>query len=184
MVSPAVKCGKNSSSEATICRYLEQRATLVSRSAISMALWSSSGRSWSSSEYEIWDEGTERSDGTRNPNGQRVRVTVNHGNGAVLNLWEAKPEFAKHPFEVYEVGLHHIAFYTDTREQVDRACELTKRLGAKVLDGPGEFPYDPEGWYAVYFLGPDGLKFEVVHQPSTVKRYAEMMRIAEQLMKH
>lgn len=89
--------------------------------------------------YEIWDEGTERSDGTRNPNGQRVRVTVNHGNGAVLNLWEAKPEFAKHPFEVYEVGLHHIAFYTDTREQVDRACELAKRLGAKVLDGPGEF---------------------------------------------
>ena len=69
--------------------------------------------------YEIWDE-------TRNPNGQRVRVTVNHGNGAVLNLWEAKPEFTKHPFEVYEVGLHHIAFYTDTREQVDRACELAK----------------------------------------------------------
>ena len=66
----------------------------------------------------------------------------------------------------------------------DQACELAKRLGAKVLDGPGEFPYDPEGWYAVYFLGPDGLKFEVVHQPSAVKRYAEMMRIAEQLMKH
>lgn len=56
--------------------------------------------------YEIWDE-------IRNPNGQRDRVAVNHGNGAVLNLWEAKPEFAKHPFEVYEVGLHHIAFYTD-----------------------------------------------------------------------
>ena len=127
--------------------------------------------------YEVWDE-------IRNPNGQRLRVTVNHGNGAVLNLWEAKPEFAKHPFEVYEVGLHHIAFYTDTREQVDRACELATRLGAKVLDGPGEFPYDPEGWYAVYFLGPDGLKFEVVHQPSAVKRYAQMMRIVEQLMKH
>ena len=90
----------------------------------------------------------------------------------------------KHPFEVYEVGLHHIAFYTDTRDQVDQACELAKRLGAKVLDGPGEFPYDPEGWYAVYFQGPDGLKLEVVHQPSAVKRYAEMMRIAEQLMKH
>ena len=127
--------------------------------------------------YEIWDE-------IRNPNGQRVRVTVNHGNGAVLNLWEAKPEFAKHPFEVYEVGLHHIAFYTDTREQVDRACELAKRLGAKVLDGPGEFTYDPEGWYAVYFLGPDGLKLEVVHQPSSVRRYAEVMRLAEQVMKH
>ena len=127
--------------------------------------------------YEIWDE-------IRNQNGQRLIVTVNHGNGAVFHLWEAKPELAKHPFEVYEVGLHHIAFYTDTHEQVDQACELAKRLGAKVLDGPGEFPYDPEGWYAVYFQGPDGLKLEVVHQPSAVKRYAEMMRIAEQLMKH
>jgi len=39
--------------------------------------------------YEIWDE-------IRNPNGQRNRVTVNHGNGAVFLLYEAKPEFAKH----------------------------------------------------------------------------------------
>lgn len=127
--------------------------------------------------YEIWDE-------VRNPYGQRVRITVNHGNGAVFQLWEAKPELARHPFEVGEVGLHSVAFYTDTHEQVDRACELAKRLGAKILDGPGELPYDPEGWYEVSFLGPDGLRFEVVHQPSSVKRYEEMMRIAEQLMKH
>ena len=127
--------------------------------------------------YEIRDE-------IRNLNRQRLRVTVNHGNGAVFHLWEARPEFAKHQFEVYEVGLHHIAFYTNTREQGDQACALAKRLGAKVLDGPGEFPYDPEGWYAMYFLGPDGLKFEVVHQPSAVKRYGELMRLAEQLMKH
>jgi glyoxylase I family protein len=127
--------------------------------------------------YEIWDV-------IQDPNGQRMRVTVNHGNGAVFNIWEAKPESAAHPFEVYEVGLHHIAFNTDTREQVDQVCELVKSLGAQILDGPGEFPYDPEGWYAVYFLGPDGLKFEVVHQPSTVRRYGELMRLVEQVMKH
>ena len=39
--------------------------------------------------YEIWDE-------IRNPNGQCDRVTVNHGNGAVFLLYEAKPEFANH----------------------------------------------------------------------------------------
>jgi glyoxylase I family protein len=127
--------------------------------------------------YNIWEV-------IQDPNGQRLRVTVNDGNGAVFNIWEAKPEFAKHPFEVYEVGLHHIAFNTDTREQVEQVCELVKRLGAQILDGPGEFPYDPEGWYAVYFLGPDGLKFEVVHQPSVVKRYGELTRLAEQAMKH
>jgi hypothetical protein len=32
-----------------------------------------------------------------------------------------------------------------------------------VLDGPGEFPFSHQGYYAVYFLGPDNIKFEVVH---------------------
>lgn len=127
--------------------------------------------------YNIWDV-------IQDPNGQRLRVTVNAGNGAGLNIWEAKTELAAHPFEVYEVGLHHIAFNTDTREQVDQACELVKKLGAQILDGPGEFPYDPEGWYAVYFLGPDRLKFEVVYHPTSVRSYREVMRLAEQAMKH
>lgn len=127
--------------------------------------------------YNIWDA-------IQDPNGQRLRVNVNAGNGAVFNIWEAKPALAGHRFEVYEVGLHHIAFNTDTREQVDQVCELAKKLGAEILDGPGEFPYDPEGWYAVYFLGPDRLKFEVVHQPGVVRRYREVTRLAEQAMKH
>jgi glyoxylase I family protein len=127
--------------------------------------------------YNVWDV-------IQDPNGQRLRVTVNAGNGAVFNIWEAKPALAAHQFEVYEVGLHHIAFNTDTREQVDQVCALATRLGGEIVDGPGEFPYDPEGWYAVYFLGPDGLKFEVVHQPSTVRRHAEVMRLVEQAMKH
>jgi len=118
----------------------------------------------------------------QDPNGRKLRVNFNLGNGAVLNIWEAKPEFAAHPFEVYEVGLHHIAFNTDTHEQVDQACVMAKRLGAEILDGPGEFPYDPDGWYAVYFVGPDRLKFEVVHQPSTVRRYEERARLAEKVM--
>jgi glyoxylase I family protein len=119
--------------------------------------------------YELWEA-------LRDPNGQRLCVNVNRHNGAVLNLWEAKPELAAHPFQLYEVGLHHIAFNTDTREQVDEACALVRRLGARVLDGPGEFPYDPEGWYAVYFLGPDGLKFEVVHQLGKVRHHGAQMR--------
>jgi glyoxylase I family protein len=127
--------------------------------------------------YNIWDS-------IQDPNGQRLHVNVNAGNGAVFNIWEAKRELATHRFEVYEVGLHHIAFNTDTREQVDQVCALVKKLGAEILDGPGEFPYDPEGWYAVYFLGPDGLKFEVVHQPSIVRRHNELMRLVDQAMKH
>jgi hypothetical protein len=34
----------------------------------------------------------------------------------------------------------------------------------EIEGGPGERDYTP-GYYAVFFLHPDGLKLEVVHQP-------------------
>lgn len=103
----------------------------------------------------------------RDPNGQHLTVNVNFANGDAVNVWEAKPELASHPFKVYEVGLHHLAFNTETHEQVDQVYELVKKLGVEVLDGPAEFPYGgADGWYAVYFLGPDQMKFEVVHMPA------------------
>lgn len=113
----------------------------------------------------------------RGPNGQHLTVKVNFATGNAINVWEAKPELAGHRFQVYEVGLHHLAFNTGTHEQVDQAYELVKKLGAEILDGPGEFPYGgPDGWYAVYFLGPDRMKFEVVHMPAAEKRHKEMRR--------
>jgi len=117
----------------------------------------------------------------QDPNGQRLTVNILPGPRSVaVNIWEAKPEFAKHPFEVYEVGLHHLAFHVEKREQIDQVHQLVKSLGAEILDGPGEFPYGgPDGWYAVYFLGPDRMKFEVVHMPGAEKRYNEMMRALE-----
>ena len=42
---------------------------------------------------------------------------------------------------------------------------LVAELGGEILDGPGEFPFGPGGYYAFYFRGPDRLKFEVVHMP-------------------
>lgn len=117
----------------------------------------------------------------QDPNGQRLTVNVLPGlRGVAVNIWEAKPEFASHPFEVYEVGLHHLAFHVEKREQVDQVHALVKQLDAEILDGPAEFPYGgPDGWYAVYFLGPDRLKFEVGHMPAAEKTYIETMRVLE-----
>jgi glyoxylase I family protein len=84
---------------------------------------------------------------------------------------------AGHPFEVYEPGLHHIAFNVGKHEHVDQVCELVKRLGGRVTDGPGEFPFGGGGYYAVYFRGPDDLKFEVVHMPFAERRMAEIERL-------
>ena len=48
---------------------------------------------------------------------------------------------------------------------MDEAFALAQRLGASILDGPGEFPFAVDGYYAFYMLGPDDIKIEVVHMP-------------------
>jgi len=105
------------------------------------------------------------------PAGTELTVNINEANGVAFNVWQAKPGLANHPFEVYEPGLHHVAFNVERHAQVDAAHELVRRLGAEILDGPAEFPFGPGGYYAVYFLGPDRLKFEIVHMPLAEQRY-------------
>ena len=97
--------------------------------------------------------------------GHDLTVNLNEANGTAVNLWQAEPGLADHPFEVYEPGLHHVAFNVERHEQIDALHELVLELGAEILDGPGEFPFGPGGYYAVYFRGPDGLKLEAVHMP-------------------
>jgi catechol 2,3-dioxygenase-like lactoylglutathione lyase family enzyme len=105
--------------------------------------------------------------------GTRLTINLNPEAGIAFNVWEAKGELAGHPFELYAPGLHHVAFNVDAHEKVDEMAALAARLGGTILAGPGEFPYGPGGYYAVYFLGPDDLKFEVVHMPALAAIYAD-----------
>jgi catechol 2,3-dioxygenase-like lactoylglutathione lyase family enzyme len=103
--------------------------------------------------------------------GTRLTINLNQGAGIAFNIWEAKGDLARHRFQVYEPGLHHVAFNADTHERVNEVAALVTRLGGTILDGPGEFPFGLGGYYAVYFLGPDDLKFEVVHMPALATLY-------------
>jgi glyoxylase I family protein len=111
--------------------------------------------------------------------GGRLTVNINETNGTAFNVWEAKGDLGKHRFEVYEPGLHHVAFNVQRHEQVDAALELVRSLGAEILDGPGEFPFGPGGYYAFYFLGPDRLKFEIVHMPLAEQNFWRMIEALE-----
>ncbi|MEZ4223345.1 MAG: VOC family protein [Polyangiaceae bacterium] len=91
--------------------------------------------------------------------GSRLTVNVHESHGTAVNLWQASKQ---HAFEIYEPGLHHLAFNVSSKHAVDDICRLVAGLGATILDGPGEFPFAHQGYYAVYFLGPDGVKIEVV----------------------
>ncbi|MCP5143287.1 MAG: VOC family protein [Gammaproteobacteria bacterium] len=92
----------------------------------------------------------------------RLTVNVHERNGTAVNIWQASRQ---HPFDIYEPGLHHLAFNASSKAAVDAVHQLVVALGATVLDGPAEFPFSHKGYYAVYFLGPDGVKIEVVHMP-------------------
>ncbi len=90
----------------------------------------------------------------------RLTVNVHELHGTAINIWQAT---RRHEFHMYEPGLHHLAFNVRSEQEVDRVHEIAVAAGARTLDGPGEFPFAFKGYYAVYFLGPDKIKFEIVH---------------------
>jgi len=68
----------------------------------------------------------------------------------------------------YAPGLHHVAWRANNRSDVDRLHGLLLEMGATVLDPPADYPSYEDGYDAVFFADPDGLKFEFVYTPQTV----------------
>ncbi len=78
-------------------------------------------------------------------------------------LTQAPVEKRGAAFDRYRVGLHHLAFDAPDRAFVDSIHEKLVEWGVTVLDRPAEYPQYQAGYYAVFFLDPDGMKLEVVH---------------------
>jgi catechol 2,3-dioxygenase-like lactoylglutathione lyase family enzyme len=64
----------------------------------------------------------------------------------------------------YEVGLEHLAFQVDTREEVDAAHERCVSAGITIESAPQEhYVYRPEeDYYSFFAFDPDGIRIEVV----------------------
>ena len=54
-----------------------------------------------------------------------------------------------------------IAFWADTREEVDRIAKLVRDAGGKNLEGPEVCKGYSPGYYAFFFEDPDGNKLEI-----------------------
>jgi catechol 2,3-dioxygenase-like lactoylglutathione lyase family enzyme len=54
-----------------------------------------------------------------------------------------------------------IAFWADTREEVDRFATVVKEAGGLNLEGPAICPEYTPGYYALFFEDPDGNKLEI-----------------------
>jgi glyoxylase I family protein len=86
------------------------------------------------------------------------------GRGGAIGISPVRPEAAGRRHDRYAIGLHHLAFHAPSRADVDAAFAKLQAMGAEVTDAPAGYDYLP-GYYAVYFLDPDGIKLEVAHTP-------------------
>jgi catechol 2,3-dioxygenase-like lactoylglutathione lyase family enzyme len=60
----------------------------------------------------------------------------------------------------YEVGIEHLAFQVERRDEVDEAHQRCLDAGANVHFPPQE-DRDIEGYYAFFVFDPDGIRVEV-----------------------
>jgi catechol 2,3-dioxygenase-like lactoylglutathione lyase family enzyme len=96
--------------------------------------------------------------------GERVVYRSVPGSFTALGLRQKRSDAHGVPFDRYAVGLHHVCFDVASREVVDERAEWLAGQGAEIESGPHEYDYTP-GYYAVFFLDPDGIKLELLHRP-------------------
>ena len=95
--------------------------------------------------------------------------TVGWNNGVTM-VWvvEAAPGAQAH--RTGDIGFHHYAFELDSAEAVDELADFLKREEVQIVDAPADYPSYGEGYRAVFFLDPDGLKLEAMYFLEKVKR--------------
>jgi catechol 2,3-dioxygenase-like lactoylglutathione lyase family enzyme len=61
--------------------------------------------------------------------------------------------------------LHHLAWTAESRADVDLLHGVLQCMGVDILDPPADYPHYGDGYYAIFFADPDGLKLEYVFKP-------------------
>jgi catechol 2,3-dioxygenase-like lactoylglutathione lyase family enzyme len=95
--------------------------------------------------------------------------TVGWNNGITM-WWITEADADAGPHRTGDIGFHHYAFELASKAEVDELGEFLVREGVTVVDPPAAYPSYGEGYYAVFFLDPDGLKLEAMYFLEKVKR--------------
>jgi catechol 2,3-dioxygenase-like lactoylglutathione lyase family enzyme len=95
--------------------------------------------------------------------------TVGWNNGVTM-IWVVEAEPGAKPHRTGDIGYHHYALELGSREEVDELGAWLEREGVRIVDPPAAYPSYGEGYYAVFFLDPDGLKLEAMYFLEKVKR--------------
>ena len=76
-------------------------------------------------------------------------------------------------YRYYEVGIEHLAFEVDNRDEVDEAYRRCVSAGGKIQSPPERhYVEDGEDYYAFFAFDPDGIRIEVFCWPSSPYRGA------------
>ena len=95
--------------------------------------------------------------------------TVGWNNGVTM-VWVVEAEPGAKPHHTGDIGFHHYAFELDSKAAVDELGEFLLRESVRIVDPPADYPSYGEGYRAVFFLDPDGLKLEAMYFLEKVKR--------------
>ncbi len=92
--------------------------------------------------------------------------------GDEWGAFEAGPDGAAGVFfgftedPTHQPGANRIAFWAESREEVDRIAQTIREAGAQTIEGPELCREYSPGYYAVFFEDPSGNKLEVCHRAS------------------
>ena len=102
---------------------------------------------------------------------------VGWNNGETM-FWitQADAEGRRHKHRIGDIGYHHYAFELAARAQVDALYAFLLEHNVEIADARADYPDYGEGYYAVYFFDPDGLKLEAMHFVEKEKRRARSAR--------
>ena len=96
------------------------------------------------------------------------KTTLGMTNGT-CDVWiiQTADKYKENKYHRKNTGLNHIAFGVYSKEDVDTFVkEFLEPKNIKPLyNSPKEFKEYQDGYYAVYFEGPDRIKLEVVYIP-------------------
>lgn len=96
--------------------------------------------------------------------GERVTYLGRASGGGSIGLRERQSNAHPVPYDRYAAGVHHVAFAATSRAVVDERARWVAEQGMTIESGPEEYGY-AQGYYAVFFYDPDGIKLEIVHMP-------------------
>ena len=82
--------------------------------------------------------------------------------GTWINLWQKSPA-SDVKFDRYNVGLHHMAFHVETKDELFKMYSWVKdNKNCTILDAPKDYPEYGPNYCSFFFTELNGIKLEIV----------------------